>query len=93
MTSSPSGNALLLKRQLNELRKRVLTSPLTKRGALALTFPSHLILDPVDGFSAGLKEESNLYEVSWYARVRLAITLNGHSPLAHLCLSRCSGRS
>lgn len=37
--STPSGNALLLKRQLNELRKH-----------------------PVDGFSAGLKDESNLYE-------------------------------
>lgn len=39
MTSSPSGNTLLLKRQLTELRKR-----------------------PVDGFSAGLKDESNLFE-------------------------------
>ncbi|PWN94545.1 putative ubiquitin-conjugating enzyme E2 [Tilletiopsis washingtonensis] len=34
-----SGNALLLKRQLTELRKR-----------------------PVDGFSAGLKDDDNLYE-------------------------------
>ncbi|KIS69912.1 putative ubiquitin-conjugating enzyme E2 [Mycosarcoma maydis] len=39
MTSTPSGNTLLLKRQLTELRKR-----------------------PVDGFSAGLKDESNLFE-------------------------------
>ncbi|CEH18095.1 ubiquitin-conjugating enzyme [Ceraceosorus bombacis] len=39
MTSSPSGNALLLKRQLQELRKH-----------------------PVDGFSAGLKDDDNLYE-------------------------------
>ncbi|PWN51133.1 putative ubiquitin-conjugating enzyme E2 [Violaceomyces palustris] len=39
MTSSPGGNTLLLKRQLQELRKH-----------------------PVDGFSAGLKDESNLFE-------------------------------
>ncbi|KDN36390.1 putative ubiquitin-conjugating enzyme E2 [Tilletiaria anomala UBC 951] len=39
MSASPSGNTLLLKRQLQELRKH-----------------------PVDGFSAGLKDESNLYE-------------------------------
>ncbi|PWN26242.1 putative ubiquitin-conjugating enzyme E2 [Jaminaea rosea] len=38
MSSSPSGNALLLQRQLKELRKH-----------------------PVEGFSAGLKDESNLY--------------------------------
>lgn len=37
--ASTGGNALLLKRQLMELRK-----------------------NPVDGFSAGLKDESNLFE-------------------------------
>lgn len=49
------GNALLLKRQLMELRKSTSADRAAQDRALTAA-------DPVDGFSAGLKDESNLFE-------------------------------
>lgn len=46
MTTPTHANALLLRRQLMELRKSAC-----------------LLTDPVDGFSAGLKDDSNVFEV------------------------------
>lgn len=68
MTASPSGNALLLKRQLTELRKREShwyqkQSSSKSAWSTNTRFFCHRSSSagPVEGFSAGLKDESNLY--------------------------------